>query len=306
MINTIENDKKENEEKPQITAKNFFINNYSFYTQNQVDFAPTEDNLEDYIIIIINKNEDIPNSNEIDDVNLLSFHSVISFFDDLCKIGRDLKGKDSSEFKEIIVKEITKINKILPANVYITFLSDNTRNYIIVHIPVTKLKIFKTKERVPFMLVFEMIRLDEILYQIQKENSISKFSWDNNINILDEDDEDKIKIKDNKNVNNIIKDDLDNNRNDKKRKKIISKEKKKDKKEKKNKKDKSKDKNKDKEKNDDDELLKIITESDINLSKQIFIYLIKEKKKKIENEKNEKNLETPTITKKKSGDEIKF
>ncbi len=52
-------------------------------------------------------------------------------------------------------------------------------------------------------------------------------------------------------------------------------------------------------KKNDEELLKIITESDINLSKQIFIYLIKEEKKKIENEKNEKNLETPTITKKK-------
>ena len=307
-INIIESDKKENEEKPQITSKNFFINNYSFYTQNPVDYAPTEDNLEDYIII--NKNEDIPDSNGIDDVNLLSFHSVISFFDDLCKIGRDLKGKDSSEFKEIIIKEITKINKNLPANVYLPFLSDNTRNYIIVHIPVTELKIFKTKERVPFMLVFEMIRLDEILYQIQKENSISIFSLDTNTNILDEEDEDKIKIKDNKYiVDNIIEDDLDNNRNDKQRnsistfKKIPSEEKKKDKnkKEKKNK----KDKNKDKEKNDE-ELLKIITESDINLSKQISIYLIEEEKKKIENEKNETNFETPTIKTKNSGDELKF
>ena len=308
-INIIESDKKENEEKPQITSKNFFINNYSFYTQNPVDYAPTEDNLEDYIII--NKNEDIPDSNGIDDVNLLSFHSVISFFDDLCKIGRDLKGKDSSEFKEIIIKEITKINKNLPANVYLPFLSGNTRNYIIVHIPVTELKIFKTKERVPFMLVFEMIRLDEILYQIQKENSISIFSLDTNTNILDEEDEDKIKIKDNKYIgDNIIEDDLDNNRNDKQRnsistfKKIPSEEKKKDKnkKEKKNK----KDKNKDKEKNDDEELLKIITESDINLSKQISIYLIEEEKKKIENEKNENNFETPTIKTKNSGDELKF
>ena len=308
-INIIESDKKENEEKPQITSKNFFINNYSFYTQNPVDYAPTEDNLEDYIII--NKNEDIPDSNGIDDVNLLSFHSVISFFDDLCKIGRDLKGKDSSEFKEIIIKEITKINKNLPANVYLPFLSGNTRNYIIVHIPVTELKIFKTKERVPFMLVFEMIRLDEILYQIQKENSISIFSLDTNTNILDEEDEDKIKIKDNKYIgDNIIEDDLDNNRNDKQRnsistfKKIPSEEKKKDKnkKEKKNK----KDKNKDKEKNDDEELLKIITESDINLSKQISIYLIEEEKKKIENEKNETNFETPTIKTKNSGDELKF
>ncbi len=65
-------------------------------------------------------------------------------------------------------------------------------------------------------------------------------------------------------------------------------------------------KNKDKEKNDDEELLKIITESDINLSKQISIYLIEEEKKKIENEKNETNFETPTIKTKNSGDELKF
>ena len=308
-INISEKEKKENEEKPQITSKNFFINNYSFYTENPVDFAPTEDNLEDYVII--NTSEDVLIMNEIDDVNLLSFHSVISFFDDLCKIGRNLRGKDSSEFKEIIVKEITKINKNLPANVYLPFLSDNTRNYIIVHIPVTELKIFKTKERVPFMLVFEMIRLDEILYQIQKENSMSIFSLDSNINILD-DDEDNVKSynnkEDSKNIVNEIKEDEFENENNKLFNKVntiaflkkeINKGKKKSKKEKKSKK--NKDKNK--EKNEDEDLLKIITESDIQLSKQISIYLIEEEKKKME---NSEKIETPTTAKKKSGDELKF
>ena len=307
-INISEKEKKEDEEKPQITFKNFFINNYSFYTESPVDFAPTEDNVEDYVII--NTSADILKMNEIDDVNLLSFHSVISFFDDLCKIGRDLKGKDSSEFKEIIVKEITKINKKLPANVYLPFLSDNTRNYIIVHIPVTELKIFKTKERVPFMLVFEMIRLDEILYQIQKENSMSIFTLDSNINFLDED-EDNVKScnnKDNDNecvVNEIKEDEIENNKLFNKvntmafSKKETNKEKKKSKKEKKNKK--NKDKNK--EKNEDEDLLNIITESDIQLSKQISIYLIEEEKKKME---NSEKIETPTTAKKKSGDELKF
>ena len=310
-INISEKDLKENEEKPQISSKNFFINNYSFYTENPVDYAPTEGILNEGYVII-NSNEDILDMNEIDDVNLLSFHSVISFFDDLCRIGRNLRGKDSSEFKEIIVKEITKINKNLPANVYLPFLSDNTRNYIIVHIPVTELKIFKTKERVPFMLVFEMIRLDEIIYQIQKENSISIFNLDSNINIS-EDDEDNIKINKNKDdgkllVNEFFDDEFNNKKEFKKvnaeivSKKEVSKEKKKNKKEKKNKK--TKDKNK--ENNEDENLLKIIKESDNELSKQISINLLEEEKKKMENEKNAKNLETPTATKKKVSNELKF
>ena len=293
-INSSDYEKKESKEKPQITANNIFINNYSFYTQTPVDFAPIEENKDDYIIV--NKVDDMIYSNEIDDVNLLSFHSVVSFFDDLCKIGRDLKGKDSSQFKEIIVKEITKINKNLPANVYLPFLSNNTRNYIVVHIPVTELKIFKTKERVPFMLVFEIIRLDEILYQIQKENSMSLFNL--NSSIFNENDENFTFYKDN--LNDIIQDDeLFKKTNTVQIKKPNSKEKKKKKKEKK-----KKEKNKDNDK--DEDLIKIITESDIELSKQISIFSIEEEKKRNENEKNKNNekkaYESPTINKNKSDD----
>ena len=291
-INTSDYEKKESKEKPQITANNIFINNYSFYTHTPVDFAPIEENNKDFIIV--NKEDDMIYSNEIDDVNLLSFHSVISFFDDLCKIGRDLKGKDSSEFKEIIVKEITKINKNLPANVYLPFLSNNTRNYVIVHIPVTELKIFKTKERVPFMLVFEMIRLDEILYHIEKENSISLFNI--NSNIFNETEQNLTFKKDN--LNDIIQDDeVLKKINTVQIKKSNSKEKKKNKKEK---------KKKEKDNDKDEDLIKIITESDIELSKQISIFSIEEEKKRNENEKNKndekKIYETPTINKNKSDD----
>ena len=297
-INNINTSDKESKEKSQITANNIFINNYSFYTHTPVDFAPIEENKEnDYIIV--NKEDDMLYSNEIDDVNLLSFHSVISFFDDLCKIGRDLKGKDSSEFKEIIVKEITKINKNLPANVYLPFLSNNTRNYIIVHIPVTELKIFKTKERVPFMLVFEMIRLDEILYLIEKENSISLFNL--NSSLFNETDENFTFHKDN--LNDIIQDEdlLKKTNTVQVKTKPNSKEKKKNKKEKKK-------KEKNKENDKDEELIKLITESDIELSKQISIFSIEEEKKRSENEKNKINekkaYESPTINKNKNDDII--
>ena len=300
--NIFENEKKENKEKLQITANNIFINNYSFYTETPVDFAPIEeDNLANDYVIINKIEDDIINYNEIDDVNLLSFHSVISFFDDLCKIGRDLKGKDSSQFKEIIINEITKINKKLPANVYLPFLSNNTRNYIIVHIPVTELKIFKTKERVPFMLVFEMIRLDEIVYQIGKDN-LSTFNLNSINDIIAYNEEDSNLIKDNSfRVKDSIEENDNNNDNFQKTKstgikKVNSKEKKKNKKIKKKKKE-----------NEDEELIKIISESDIELSKQISINLIEEEKKKAENEKNKitKKYESPVIRQKGDYDSLK-
>ena len=293
LINTTNNEKKEIKEKPQITSNNIFINNYSFYTETSVDFSPIEENENDYIII--NNKDDI--INEIDDVNLLSFHSVISFFDDLCKIGRNLKGKDSSKYKEIIINEITKINKNLPANIYLPFLTNNTRNYIIIHIPVTEIKIFKTKERVPFMLVFEMIRLDEIVYQMEKENSVSIFSLDDHHTDLTDEDEKK-----NKNIpkfNDIIIEEDNKNIISKPKSHEIknSKEKKKKKKKKKNK------KKKNAKENEEEELIKIISESDIELSKQISIFSIEEEKKKIENEKNEKEEKKKSTYKKKySGD----
>ena len=294
-INNINISDIEKKEKPQITANNLFINNYSFYTETPVDFAPIEeDNFQDYVIVNKNEEDIIFNDNEIDDVNLLSFHSVISFFDDLCKIGRDLKGKDSTQFKEIIINEITKINKKLPANVYLPFLSNNTRNYIIVHIPVTELKIFKTKERVPFMLVFEMIRLDEIVYQIEKEN-LSTFSLNSINDIIGFNEDDSNFIRENTfRVKPFIEENDNNNDNFQTIntsliKKVNSKEKKKNKKNKKKKKE-----------NEDEELIKVISESDIELSKQISIYLIEEEKKKAENEINNKakNYESPIIKQK--------
>ena len=303
-INISDIEKKESKEKPQITANNIFINNYSFYSETPVDFAPIEeeDSLKSDYVIVNKIEDDIFNDNIIDDVNLLSFHSVISFFDDLCKIGRDLKGKDSSQFKEIIINEITKINKTLPANVYLPFLSNNTRNYIIVHIPVTELKIFKTKERVPFMLVFEMIRLDEIVYEIKKEN-LSSFNLNTINDIISYNEEDSNFIKDNTiKVKDSIEENDNNNDNFQKTntmviiKKTNSKEKKKNKKNKKKKKE-----------NDDEELIKIISESDIELSKQISIYLIEEEKKKAENEKNKitKKYESPVIKEKGDIDNLK-
>ena len=61
-----------------------------------------------------------------------------------------------------LYEQLLDINKKLPCNVYLPFLSESTRNYLICHIPLDGVKIFRTKTRCPIMLTFEMIRIDEI------------------------------------------------------------------------------------------------------------------------------------------------
>ena len=152
------------------------------------------------------------------------------------------------------------------------------------------------------MLVFEMIRLEEILYQIQKEKSMSIFSLDT-INKIITDEDENIITNNKGDSNEVSEGEEDNNDLLKKTsaeqtKKITNKEQKK-KKNKKRKKDKDKDK--------DEDLIKLITESDIELSKQISIYLIEEKKKKIGNEEeNIKKQKTQQFQKKISGEDIKL
>ena len=267
----------------QINVSELFINNYSIYSKSEIDYAPIEEDTE-----ILNENEIktdeniindmviVDKKNNIDDINLLSFHSDICFFDDLCKIGMDLIGKDPSLFKKIIIQKLTEINKNLPANVYLPFLTKSTRNYIIVHIPVTEIKVFKTKERVPFMVVFEMIRLDEILHEIQKENKILEINNCNQIinneninnNISDEEKIRMCKTDALPTIDEIIK--TNDQSLDLKKKK-------------------SKDSSNSKKSNSEDEAQNIINQTDIELSKPISIFLIEEETKNKENEQNKKN-----------------
>jgi phosphatidylinositol 4-kinase len=80
----------------------------------------------------------------------------------LCDICNEIS-KYANEFQKIyLFNKITEVNKKLPCNVYLPFLKDSTRNYIICHIPLEEIKIFKTKTRCPIMLTFEMIRMDEV------------------------------------------------------------------------------------------------------------------------------------------------
>lgn len=101
------------------------------------------------------------------DMNIKSFHSTVALFEDLCKISWKI-GKLKENMIEELVKEITILNKKFPANVYIPFMKDSIRNYLICHMPVSQLRIFKTKNRAPFLVQFELIRIDEVILEFKK------------------------------------------------------------------------------------------------------------------------------------------
>lgn len=79
---------------------------------------------------------------------------------------------------EFCQKELKKINKQLPAAVYLPFVNESARNYAVLHIVGEEAKIFRTKERCPLMLLIECYRPTEIalekvpdLLKIQRRNT---------------------------------------------------------------------------------------------------------------------------------------
>jgi hypothetical protein len=55
-------------------------------------------------------------------------------------------------------EELSKINRRLPASVYIPFVNSTIRNYTILHIVIAEAKVFQTKERAPLLLCIEAFR----------------------------------------------------------------------------------------------------------------------------------------------------
>ena len=105
----------------------------------------------------------------ISDINFISYHSTINFIEHLCDISNELPNYPIEDQMIFLYKKLTEINKRLPCNVYLPFLRDSTRNYLICHIPLKGAKIFRTKTRCPLMLTFEMVRMDEVNEQIKEE-----------------------------------------------------------------------------------------------------------------------------------------
>ena len=156
-----------------IDISNFQLNNADL-TYEEDDILEIEENDEDNADnnLYNNKADDFLNLQKSPlDINFVSYHSSLNFIDHLCDISNDLPKHPIDEQKLFLFEQLNEINKKLPCNVYLPFLKDSCRNYIICHIPLDGVKIFRTKTRCPIMLTFEIVRIDEINKEIKREEA---------------------------------------------------------------------------------------------------------------------------------------
>ena len=145
-------------------------NEISSEKKNEIDKKKL--NPEDFFIDISNFhiNSKHPSSESLD-LNFKSYISSINFIDYLCELSLKLSKKPIDQQMPFLYTKINQINKKLPMNVYIPFLHNSCRNYVVVHIPIEEIKIFRTKTRAPIMLCFEIVRMDEINSNLNKSTS---------------------------------------------------------------------------------------------------------------------------------------
>lgn len=126
---------------------------------------------------------------DLDDTNLNSFLSNVNFIEILCQTCDKMKNIPNDQQMNFLKGEFTRINKLLPSNIYIPFVKDSIRNYVICHIPISEMKIFRTKNRAPYMLTIEVIRIDEIVTTLVRNKTVrEKFNnhYENSVNLDDE------------------------------------------------------------------------------------------------------------------------
>jgi len=157
--------------KTKFRSSDLFIDISNFNLQNK-DIT-YDDEMEEEEINTGTNNQSTDNFMNIQkaplDINFVSYHSTLNFIDHLCDISNELPKHPIEEQMLFLYEQLLEINKKLPCNVYLPFLEESTRNYLICHIPLEGVKIFRTKTRCPIMLTFEMIRIDEINKDIKTE-----------------------------------------------------------------------------------------------------------------------------------------
>ena len=198
-INNNDNKEKElNDIKEKLNGNEFLIS-ISNFKLNKIDYSYEDEDIEDdgdnnedneeEKNDKIKKNEKI--RRPVLDINFESYHSSLNFIDHLCDICTELT-KYNADFQKIFLfNKLLEVNKKLPCNVYLPFLHESTRNYIICHIPLSGVKIFRTKTRCPIMLTFELIRIDEVNKANKEEEnfpslyfSYSRENEENNKNLI--------------------------------------------------------------------------------------------------------------------------
>jgi hypothetical protein len=105
-------------------------------------------------------------SEATEQLNLISdsYFSSPNFVKRLCDLSDSLIEfmADRSKQMDFLMAELKTINKRLPAAVYLPFVNDSIRNYVVLHIVADEAKIFRTKERCPLMLLMECYRPNEL------------------------------------------------------------------------------------------------------------------------------------------------
>lgn len=142
-------------------------------TEYKQTLALFQDSVPSNVVAIYNENRSVEKEVNIEekikesesyknDINLKAFLSTMNFIDSLCNICKDAVAIPIEEQIIFIKREISHLNKELPGNVYMPLLNNGIRNHIIVHMPISELKIFRTKTRVLYMTTVEIVRMDEI------------------------------------------------------------------------------------------------------------------------------------------------
>jgi hypothetical protein len=78
---------------------------------------------------------------------------------------------------------LEKMNKFLPAAVYIPFVSESLRNYAVLNIVTSESRLFLTKTKAPFMITLELFRPDEIMTAAKEKEEKEKIDDTFHINI---------------------------------------------------------------------------------------------------------------------------
>ena len=143
--------------KYKFNPNDFYIDISNFQLLNK-DFTIDEYEAEEE-----ENNLNFENINKYLDLNFISYHSSINFINHLCDLSNELPKYSEEQQMNFLYEEINKINKKLPCNVYLPFMSNKCRHYFILHIPLDGIKIFRTKTRAPIMLTFEICLLKDVI-----------------------------------------------------------------------------------------------------------------------------------------------
>ncbi len=71
----------------------------------------------------------------------------------------------AEEKEKTLIDGLDALNAELPAKVYLPFVKGSVRNYYVLHVRVGEAKVFVTKNRAPFLCVFELYRPDEVKFK---------------------------------------------------------------------------------------------------------------------------------------------